>query len=492
MLDVTDPSTPSIEYTTGFSHSRLRGRWQNGRFHLRGFNSIFVKDRDLNTKVEIPTRGRTGSFVLTESILFASTNIGIEIYDITDESLPVLRSIYGANIARPVEFSKQDNLLYIANLGDGLKIVDVLNKHQPTLLGGIDFDGYTLDVKVKGNYAYLADYIKGLIIIDVSQSSNPRVVSTLPIDGGAVALDLMENEAFIISDNNELFAIDLSDKDMPQITYKKEIVPQIENWYGDYKKIAVTNSKVWVKFVDSPLYAFEYSAETGFSEVYRHDYEYYTHPREIKYIDNYLYLVTYGIQILDPISLTFIREEPFGVPNIELEPFGVALDQSAKILYVILGAGVRAYDVTTPENPEPLEDSWGGMGVAPMGIIFEEGYLYTLRPHGIGIYTPSNIAGLGERAVPKTYNLAQNYPNPFNPSTRIEFDLPHQVDVTLKVYNIMGSVVTTLANNSLNPGYHRMVWDGRDSRGRQVPSGIYIARLITPDFSKSIKMVLMK
>ena len=94
--------------------------------------------------------------------------------------------------------------------------------------------------------------------------------------------------------------------------------------------------------------------------------------------------------------------------------------------------------------------------------------------------------------LPNTFVLHQNYPNPFNPTTRLEFDLPKQVDMTLKVYDLIGGEVTTLINESMNPGYYRIPWDARDKRGQQVPSGVYIARLVTPEYTKSIKMVLLK
>jgi len=107
-----------------------------------------------------------------------------------------------------------------------------------------------------------------------------------------------------------------------------------------------------------------------------------------------------------------------------------------------------------------------------------------------------NEASLGVPEMPEqpplSFQLFNNYPNPFNPTTRLEFYLPQQVDVSLKVYDIMGREVMTIANESMNAGYHRMNWNGRDKRGQQVPSGIFIAILVTPEYSRSIKMVLLK
>ncbi len=94
--------------------------------------------------------------------------------------------------------------------------------------------------------------------------------------------------------------------------------------------------------------------------------------------------------------------------------------------------------------------------------------------------------------TPTGFVLAQNYPNPFNPTSIIRYDLPQASHVSLVVYDLMGREITRLVDTDLGPGYHSAVWDGVNSRGTLVPSGIYIARLVTPAYSKSIKMVLLK
>ncbi|MCH8838993.1 MAG: hypothetical protein IIA60_14560 [Candidatus Marinimicrobia bacterium] len=103
---------------------------------------------------------------------------------------------------------------------------------------------------------------------------------------------------------------------------------------------------------------------------------------------------------------------------------------------------------------------------------------------------------------PTTYRLAQNYPNPFNPTTTIRFELPEAADISIVVYDLMGREIERLVEGPTGPGYHQVIWDGRDRRGRKVPTGIYIARLLaTPtsasavvaaEYRMSIKMLLLK
>jgi hypothetical protein len=99
---------------------------------------------------------------------------------------------------------------------------------------------------------------------------------------------------------------------------------------------------------------------------------------------------------------------------------------------------------------------------------------------------------------PVAFELGQNYPNPFNPSTTIKFTLPSiaeggtMLPTSLRIYNVLGEVVRTLADEPMAPGVHHKVWDGRDDQGNQVASGIYFYRLRAGDFQHTRKMVLMK
>ena len=101
-------------------------------------------------------------------------------------------------------------------------------------------------------------------------------------------------------------------------------------------------------------------------------------------------------------------------------------------------------------------------------------------------------------SLPSAFELDQNYPNPFNPSTTIRFTVPSTQDgsaslkATLRVYNILGEVVKTLVDEPLAPGTYEKVWDGRDSQGNSVASGIYFYKLKAGDFTDTKKMVMMK
>ncbi|HIB73403.1 MAG TPA: T9SS type A sorting domain-containing protein, partial [Candidatus Marinimicrobia bacterium] len=94
--------------------------------------------------------------------------------------------------------------------------------------------------------------------------------------------------------------------------------------------------------------------------------------------------------------------------------------------------------------------------------------------------------------VPARYALGQNYPNPFNPTTTIRFELPVDAHTRIAIYDLLGREIIQLANKPLRAGYHQVVWQGRDTFGNAVPSGMYFYRMEANGFSSTRKMVFLK
>lgn len=93
--------------------------------------------------------------------------------------------------------------------------------------------------------------------------------------------------------------------------------------------------------------------------------------------------------------------------------------------------------------------------------------------------------------VPTQYKLYQNYPNPFNSSTLIMFEVPEPTNVELEVFNLLGQRVKNIFQGAVSTQGTKH-WDGTDNDGRQVASGIYFARLKTPNAIRSIKILYLK
>lgn len=94
--------------------------------------------------------------------------------------------------------------------------------------------------------------------------------------------------------------------------------------------------------------------------------------------------------------------------------------------------------------------------------------------------------------LPREFDLSPNFPNPFNPSTSFSVALPTSSHLTVEIYNLLGQRVVKLFDGTAQAGYLDLTWDGRDSRGRTVGSGVYFYKVEAQDFQKVRKMVLLK
>ncbi|NWG28303.1 MAG: T9SS type A sorting domain-containing protein [Ignavibacteriaceae bacterium] len=94
--------------------------------------------------------------------------------------------------------------------------------------------------------------------------------------------------------------------------------------------------------------------------------------------------------------------------------------------------------------------------------------------------------------IPDNYILEQNYPNPFNPETHISYSIPEQAFVKLCIYDINGILVRTLYEGDLSAGRYHTVWNGENSSGFKVGSGVYFYRIQANSFVQTRKMILLK
>ena len=136
-------------------------------------------------------------------------------------------------------------------------------------------------------------------------------------------------------------------------------------------------------------------------------------------------------------------------------PFNLAANQVETVGFAVLN-GSSAQDLVTKNTQAKLK--YGTVGIA-------------------------NIT----TEIPKVFSLSQNYPNPFNPVTNIKFSVPKSGNVKLTVYNVLGSEVAALINESLQPGTYETTFGGNN-----FPSGVYFYRLTSANFTDTKRMLLIK
>ena len=134
---------------------------------------------------------------------------------------------------------------------------------------------------------------------------------------------------------------------------------------------------------------------------------------------------------------------------------------------------------------------WNGISWIPGNdiIIIEnpDGFSITFITQSLNIYYL--VTSINEEVItsPNDFRLSQNYPNPFNPATVISYQLPVSGMVSLKVYNVIGQQVAELVNEVKQAGVHIVEFDASN-----LPSGVYLYRLYTGNFTSTRKMMLIK
>ena len=106
------------------------------------------------------------------------------------------------------------------------------------------------------------------------------------------------------------------------------------------------------------------------------------------------------------------------------------------------------------------------------------------------------VEHLGSALVlPTTYALYPNYPNPFNPSTIIPVGIPSVAAsrrLELRLFNLLGQVIRRWDMDGWNPGFHRVMWDGRDGEGRPVARGVYLVQFDAGKTVSTQKVMLLR
>jgi hypothetical protein len=117
---------------------------------------------------------------------------------------------------------------------------------------------------------------------------------------------------------------------------------------------------------------------------------------------------------------------------------------------------------------------------------------HTLWEIALPMGAPTAVEEGASAALPDNFALRQNYPNPFNASTTVEFQVGAAGPVELAMYNVAGQKIRTLLSAALSPGQYSATWDGRDEKGEEAASGVYLYRLTADSFQATRLLLLVR
>jgi len=274
-------------------------------------------------------------------------------------------------------------------------------------------------------------------------------------------------------------------------SYTFSVVEGYENWpsswvswygammYADYYGVTLPTEAEW-----------EYAARAG------QQLEYPTNDGNLSYSQ-----ANYGTGFGGPSGETYLTPvgelyppNPFGLYNMAGNVSEWCLDWYDENFYQTCVDSNYYLNPINDNIPEGVEVKVlrGGNHTYP-GIFAMSSHRFDTPPFvttdhmGFRVVTREQLDTEKEILLPETFALHQNYPNPFNPITNIQFTIPEQADVKLRIYNVLGRQVDVLVNETLPVGHHKILWNPKN-----LSSGVYFYKLEAGSFIKTRKMILLK
>ncbi|OGC92833.1 MAG: hypothetical protein A2W25_01230 [candidate division Zixibacteria bacterium RBG_16_53_22] len=380
-----------------------------------------------------------GIFIQGRYAYLAGGISGMYIIDIADpSSLRVMSLIDTGHETRSIVV--RDTLAYVADYGAGMKIIGVSDPSAPYQVGQFTAQSHLSDIAISGNYAYLATHI--LDIVDISDQANPVLLGHFtrgPFGGHCWSVVVRDTLAFAVTSfedpyYDELEIIDISDPAAPVLVASTD-----PYWSSSFSDICLNGDYAFVA-----------------------DY-----PNGLRIFD-----------ISDPASPELVTT---------YTGYGGLSTVSISGIYAYVGQDeVGILDISNPAIPVPV-DNYDTPG-NPMGIALSGGHIFVADATSVIVLrNPMVSANDDGPRMPAVAALMSAYPNPFNASITISYSLPAPGPVSLDIYDILGRKVATLFEGVMPAGESRAFWNAKE-----MPSGLYFARLIVGERQETVRMVLLK
>lgn len=353
---------------------------------------------------------------------------------------------------------------------EGLRIIRMKENGRADYVSVHDLDGLARDVEVKDTLAFVAKFDKGLSIVSIADFDSPVLLSNVP-DSGRFVMELRAFGNYLYLVDGDFKVLDFADPTEPAFIESLE-TPTFSNdmFLVSPERIFVAEAESGLIVISSP--SGEQPEIVGRKVTGGYVQGVYVQNEEAFVADD-----DSGLAILDVSDLSDINW--ISATDVGGVPLDVVV--SGDIAYMALEEGaVVEVDVSDRFNPRLTDryetpDRTLNLDLSSDTLIAADyTSLLLFRTQGLGIGKEDGLRG--DRA-PAAF-LHQNYPNPFNPHTTILVDRAGMSGFVgkLRIYDIRGRLMRTIHLPS-EGSIARITWDGKDSRGRDVPSGIYFYRV---------------
>ncbi len=364
--------------------------------------------------------------------------------------------------------------VYVAYGTAGLRIIDVANALQPSLLSTLALGGESRGIVVSGNYAYVAAMDSGVHVVDVTNAGSPVRVRTINTSRSR-GIAINGNHVYVATRDSGLVVLNITNPASPAwLTNVRGI---------DVENVAAAGNVVGTSFYSSIRF---YDVTNPASPVAKGSTPSFRVGNEGFCIaGNYAYVPDGdSLKIFNITNLL----TPTLASKIKTGGYGYAAAIAGNYCYVAAeAAGVRAVNISNPAAP--VEDGYYDGVPQSRGIAANGGFVFaTEKIDGLSVYRNDLVTSVGAvENSPTRFALQQNYPNPFNPTTNIAIELRERAFVTLDVHNLLGQRVAVLVNKQMPAGSFNIQFDAST-----LPSGTYLYRMRANGFSSTKKMLVLK
>lgn len=505
VLLVTDPAAPiqiaqqDMEFDLGYpnwtSSVSLNGNHACMGLTFRGLGLVDITNPSAPVEVAYhEIRGSTyASYIGNDLAYVASSHGGLTVMDISSPKVPqVLSQFWLLGMVTDVEVA--DDKIWVAggysptdekslrSHDAGLFVVEMTERETPRVIGYCSTGLEPRYLVRSGHHAYLTTPFGGIRIQDVADPTAPVEVGSIPTFAESYAPDVRGNYAYTFAGAG--FAVmDVSDPSMPMEAGSCDV-----DYVGHLTagRLAVFNT-----IGHRGLLVFDVSDPKRPAPMT--ELELPSGARESTLLGDHLYVANglYGMSVVDVSD----PSQPSLVGTVDLPGYVTSVACNWPYAYLVAmefieePGGVLVVDISNPAAPVHVAGSELPGDAEAVSVDGSLVYVGS-RWKGVMIFLHDTTSDVPMSSSPAAY--LRNHPNPFNPRTLITFEVPVSAHVQVSVYDLAGRLVRTLVDEMKPTGTHEVSWDGLDSHGRPVSSGVYLGRMNAGGNGYGCTMVLTR
>ena len=437
------------------------------------------------SKVVTATLGQAHQVVLDGDHAFiASGGWGLEIFDVANPAAPAFAgSVVTPGSASQVE--AREDLAYVADW-TGLQVIDLSDPEAPQLGGRVDIPD-TRRLAVSGGLACIPRHNgQSLQLVDVSDPQAPALLGSVGLPAGPNDVTITGDHIYVAAGEAGLQVVDASDPLLPIVVGAAPTGdPAYRVLVADERAYVISVGGMWS---DGWLHVLDVSDPTSPQQLsWTHLGPY----QDMALANGYLYVVgglsLHVIDVSDPYVPSTVYSD-YMLRN------GKDVAVADGVVYVAdLYDGLVIYDAADPTSPRVLQrlrTSYSpGVAVSDRCVCLTSGISIDTAWRQCG-----DVTAVDDMSSPMSSgDLRQGaYPNPSNPRTTIAFTVGVTGRVDLAIFDVAGRRVRTLVARELATGEHRVIWDGRDDSDRELPTGVYLYRVVTASGAGTGKVAMVR